>query len=242
MRRACLRSRRRSWRGAASSRRRAMRCCALRACSRTVAAPVRARRLARDVLCRRRAERGRHRAACHRRVRPALATLRGKLAAVAWDKASIAAAIKETLAAHGSQDAAARAGGPGTGVRTCPDAVARRRPRGVRPGDGAGTTGARVERGSGSRASLAIISPFGGGDRLSTQKHGRPPFASVFDGGIAQLGERLHGMQEVSGSIPLTSTTELEAALAKPGRELKSPSSRGLGHHPFTVITGVRIP
>jgi hypothetical protein len=27
-------------------------------------------------------------------------------------------------------------------------------------------------------------------------------------GGIAQLGERLHGMQEVSGSIPLTSTNE----------------------------------
>src|SRR6188472_1588874 len=32
-------------------------------------------------------------------------------------------------------------------------------------------------------------------------------------GGIAQLGERLHGMQEVSGSIPLTSTTDLVAAL-----------------------------
>ena len=29
---------------------------------------------------------------------------------------------------------------------------------------------------------------------------------STPDGGIAQLGERLHGMQEVSGSIPLTST------------------------------------
>lgn len=29
-------------------------------------------------------------------------------------------------------------------------------------------------------------------------------------GGIAQLGERLHGMQEVSGSIPLTSTKETE--------------------------------
>ena len=26
------------------------------------------------------------------------------------------------------------------------------------------------------------------------------------DGGIAQLGERLHGMQEVIGSIPFTST------------------------------------
>ncbi len=32
-------------------------------------------------------------------------------------------------------------------------------------------------------------------------------YSSVFlQGGIAQLGERLHGMQEVSGSIPLTST------------------------------------
>ncbi|MFM2036935.1 MAG: hypothetical protein RL459_2200 [Pseudomonadota bacterium] len=29
-------------------------------------------------------------------------------------------------------------------------------------------------------------------------------------GGIAQLGERLHGMQEVSGSIPLTSTKILK--------------------------------
>ncbi len=29
---------------------------------------------------------------------------------------------------------------------------------------------------------------------------------NVGTGGIAQLGERLHGMQEVSGSIPLIST------------------------------------
>ena len=49
-------------------------------------------------------------------------------------------------------------------------------------------------------------------------------------GGIAQLGERLHGMQEVSGSIPLSST------------KTRSLSSRGLGHDPFTVGTGVRIP
>jgi glutamyl-tRNA synthetase len=34
-------------------------------------------------------------------VRPAIATLRDKLAGVPWDKASIAAAIKETLATHG---------------------------------------------------------------------------------------------------------------------------------------------
>ena len=37
-------------------------------------------------------------------------------------------------------------------------------------------------------------------------------------------------MQEVSGSIPLTST------------KYWSLSSRGLGHNPFTVGTGVRIP
>jgi glutamyl-tRNA synthetase len=34
-------------------------------------------------------------------VKPALSTLHDKLATVAWDKASIAAAMKETLAAHG---------------------------------------------------------------------------------------------------------------------------------------------
>ena len=56
---------------------------------------------------------------------------------------------------------------------------------------------------------------------------------SSLDGGIAQLGERLHGMQEVSGSIPLTSTNKSNTG---------SPSSRGLGHRPFTAITGVRIP
>ena len=51
------------------------------------------------------------------------------------------------------------------------------------------------------------------------------------------MGERLHGMQEVSGSIPLTSTSLSEVFLL-----VLSPSSRGLGHHPFTVSTGVRIP
>ena len=59
----------------------------------------------------------------------------------------------------------------------------------------------------------------------------------LHSGGIAQLGERLHGMQEVSGSIPLTSTKKFEVSEVP-----KSPSSRGLGHRPFTAITGVRIP
>jgi hypothetical protein len=71
-------------------------------------------------------------------------------------------------------------------------------------------------------------------------------------GGIAQLGERLHGMQEVSSSILLTSTNFVSRRekmffgfVKKPksiGSKVKTPSSRGLGHYPFTVSTGVRIP
>ena len=62
-------------------------------------------------------------------------------------------------------------------------------------------------------------------------------------GAIAQLGERLHGMQEVSGSIPLGSTIYQTLGLSGQMQVLKtSPSSRGLGHYPFTVATGVRIP
>ena len=34
-------------------------------------------------------------------------------------------------------------------------------------------------------------------------------------GGIAQLGERLHGMQEVIGSIPFTSTNLIGESLRK---------------------------
>ena len=43
--------------------------------------------------------------------------------------------------------------------------------------------------------------------RTCLQSEERLLYCALFgDGGIAQLGERLHGMQEVSGSIPLTST------------------------------------
>ena len=46
-------------------------------------------------------------------------------------------------------------------------------------------------------------------------------------------------MQEVGGSIPPGSTRF--SPVIDCFRRL-SPSSRGLGHHPFTVRTGVRIP
>ena len=68
-----------------------------------------------------------------------------------------------------------------------------------------------------------------------TCKSEKSPIQFVFSfGGIAQLVEHLHGMQGVSGSNPLTSTTKRDCH--------RSPSSRGLGHDPFTVGTGVRIP
>ncbi len=54
----------------------------------------------------------------------------------------------------------------------------------------------------------------------------------------------MHGMQEVSGSIPLTSTIEVLRLVSDQQQASKvlTLSSRGLGHYPFTVSTGVRIP
>ena len=58
--------------------------------------------------------------------------------------------------------------------------------------------------------------------------------ATGWYGAIAQLGERNTGSVEVSGSIPLSST--------KRRLMYVSPSSSGLGHRPFTAVTGVRVP
>ena len=49
-------------------------------------------------------------------------------------------------------------------------------------------------------------------DGLQTKKNA--DIMHISFGGIAQLVERLHGMQEVSGSIPLTSTKILKAWLS----------------------------
>ena len=63
---------------------------------------------------------------------------------------------------------------------------------------------------------------------------GEAPQSSRPRGAMAQLGERSHGMQEVGGSIPPSSTTIKMICPV-------SPSSRGLGHRPFTAVTGVRV-
>src|SRR3954452_3462324 len=52
-------------------------------------------------------------------------------------------------------------------------------------------------------------------------------------------------MQEVIGSIPFTSTIKcrIEKGVDRNAvPKVLTLSSRGLGHHPFTVSTGVRIP
>ena len=45
-----------------------------------------------------------------------------------------------------------------------------------------------------------------------------PNGADTGNGALAQLGERLHGMQEVSGSIPLGSTTSSKSRPIVDGR------------------------
>ena len=71
---------------------------------------------------------------------------------------------------------------------------------------------------------------------LLTCERIHPNIALTQTGVIAQLVERYNGIVEVSGSIPLGSTKLLCVCL------IKSLSSRGLGHRPFTAVTGVRIP
>ena len=56
-------------------------------------------------------------------------------------------------------------------------------------------------------------------------------------GAIAQLGERYNGIVKVGGSIPPGSTDPQPV----PASDLvQCPSSRGLGHRPFTAVTWVR--
>jgi hypothetical protein len=117
---------------------------------------------------------------------------------VAWDKAALSAMLKEVLAAHKFEDAA-------TGDAAAPDADRPVADAGHRCRGGAVRTRNRA-----SARAQNISNFFRKG--FAECKRCCYNFASSPDGGIAQLGERLHGMQEVSGSIPLTSTNEAETA------------------------------
>ena len=64
--------------------------------------------------------------------------------------------------------------------------------------------------------------------------------ATVVTGGVAQLVERLNGIQKVRGSIPLTST---QKSLLKSGDFfLLATLIRGLGHLPVTWMHPLQQP
>ena len=83
------------------------------------------------------------------------------------------------------------------------------------------------------RLKCATASEKGRPKVLDRRSHSHYPARLRF-GAIAQLGERYNGIVEVVGSIPSGSTKSVYKSA--------SPSSRGLGHRPFTAATGVRIP
>ena len=53
-----------------------------------------------------------------------------------------------------------------------------------------------------------------------------PNSANIGNGALAQLGERLHGMQEVSGSIPLGSTNSPDVYLSSGLSSLSNKTKR----------------
>ena len=55
-------------------------------------------------------------------------------------------------------------------------------------------------------------------------------------GAIAQLGERLHGMQEVSGSIPLSSTKFRFSAKAGKKDRVQQPGLEGKKVRPLRLV------
>ena len=69
----------------------------------------------------------------------------------------------------------------------------------IGPGNGPGAGGIAVER-MAARAATAKFS------KIVLASAGEFPYSTSSHGGVAQLGERLTGSQEVRGSIPLVST------------------------------------
>ena len=81
----------------------------------------------------------------------------------------------------------------------------------------------RAEKGIAARSRVRICGrvspPRRGGERFSKIVLASPsefPYSTSSHGGVAQLGERLTGSQEVRGSIPLVSTIVNAKALGIP--------------------------
>ena len=80
----------------------------------------------------------------------------------------------------------------------------------IGPGNGPGAGGIAVER-MAARAATAKFS------KIVLASPSEFPYSTFSHGGVAQLGERLTGSQEVRGSIPLVSTRALNEAPTQVG-------------------------
>ena len=183
----------------------------------------RAGRLARRRLRRRHAERRGCRAACHRGGPAGAAGLRREAGDGRMEQGRDRERDQGDARRDRAEDAAAGAGGAGSRLRPGPDAVARRGARGIRARDRARPPARGLGRGAGRRGCAGYNLGFRWRPTRPARQARTAAFRSSFDGGIAQLGERLHGMQEVSGSIPLTSTRWVEAGPDEPASRVCSP-------------------
>ena len=226
-RRAGWRWSRRSWRGAASP---PPTTSAAARRLRAVQGPLQHRRSSwptgwRCSSCRRRAERRRPGARTSTdAVRPALRdpAPTGSTRST-WDKAGDRRGDQGDAGRARAEDAAAGAGGARAGLRPGADAVARRGARAVPARDGARRACGRPDR------RLAII--FG----LAFER-------IAFRRGYSSAGRALAWHARGQRFDPAYLHQGTSSRAVKRHEEFQSPSSRGLGHHPFTVITGVRIP
>jgi hypothetical protein len=87
-----------------------------------------------------------------------------------------------------------------------------------------------------------IVSPYTGKEYPISYFEETAQNAVIENGALAQLGERLHGMQEVSGSIPLGSTTSESSWRANPdSRSGWSRARRNPPPEPLPIISACLI-
>ena len=90
--------------------------------------------------------------------------------------------------------------------------------RGARPAGSAGHRGAPTPRRTPASAPWALASaPPESFSKIVLASPSEFPYSTSSHGGVAQLGERLTGSQEVRGSIPLVSTRALNEAPTQVG-------------------------
>ena len=129
------------------------------------------------------------------------------------------------VAARRMADRTPRAKSGGRRNSRCPGGALERRAALPPPSRGARPAGSAGHRGAPTPWARARIGPAGAGLRPPPESFseivlasaGEFPYSTSSHGGVAQLGERLTGSQEVRGSIPLVSTRALNEAPTQVG-------------------------